>query len=136
MSKFPKRVAASSKKSPVRLCRRCSVNPAITTLFVVSAHTWFTPSQSDFNVAMPPRSEGVCGDCITGDELIRQREIGDVVLYATGVLLENGQRQGNTDSTMAALETVRAYFQVRNNDSDDPEATKQRQKDTVLRLLK
>lgn len=99
-----------------RKCTRC--NNKTETMPVVNVrpggHTMFLPSSSDFNAAIPPQVENVCGACLTDDEILRDMRLGGAVDYALELL----QKQDCSPEAAKALSLVRAFFQVRNNAPD------------------
>lgn len=105
---------------PSAFCSRCGGEKKTMPFVRVrpGSHTWFTPSNSDFNLATPPSVERVCGDCITDNELMR--EVSPVAEFALGVLISNATQPPLPQEAegLKALEHARCCFMVRNNEPD------------------
>lgn len=99
-----------------RKCTRC--NNKTETAPVVNVrpggHTMFLLSSSDFNAAIPPQVENVCGACLTDDEILHDMRLGGAVDYALELL----QKRDCSPEAAKALSLVRAFFQIRNDAPD------------------
>ena len=123
--------------SELRKCTRCNDERQTMTMIAVrvgqpSFHmaepdfpSWVSPSE-----AAAATVEHVCGDCITDDELLLNRGIGNIVLFATDVLLSRSTATGAT-----ALESVRAFFQTFNMEAEDQEKAVRRHRRSAVMAL-
>lgn len=91
-------------------CTRCGNERKTIFIHRPGGHTWTTPPN------FVPRTEQVCGDCLTDNEIAR--ELNTVVEFILGVLIKRETNPTAYPSVAAALETARAFFMVRNNDPD------------------
>jgi hypothetical protein len=101
-------------------CTRCNNETTnLKDIFIATpgGHCFPSLSQPSMN-AIGPMSERVCGNCITDNELLL--EIGPIAEFALSVLIQNGREHPspNQNGVMAALETAKAHFIVRRNDSN------------------
>ena len=82
---------------------------------------------SSWHIHSAPHVERVCGDCITDDELLLNRDIADVLLFVTEVLMRNLAKSGLDDERkgecLTSIEMVRACFLTRNH-SDNAKTEK------------
>lgn len=91
-------------------CSRCGEDAeAVVVMFNVrpGGHALFDPSgPRDI-----PEPEQVCEKCLSPLEVARHPEVSRLMLFVL-----DGLASSSTASGAAAVETVKAYFQVRNND--------------------
>lgn len=93
-------------KTEINDCTRCGKSAK--TIFITRPQgmSWSTSLTEPIPL---PRTENVCGDCMTDKELLFTREVGDTVIFACDTLLKDTALPLVT----ASLETVRAFFMVR-----------------------
>jgi len=90
-------------------CTRCDHERKRVAITSARGHT--LPLPADFKFELP-KTEHVCGDCLTGYEIFLQ--LGPAVEFVLGVLIDSTT---NAESKVA-LEFARAHFMVRNLDPD------------------
>ncbi len=96
------------------ICTRCNNERKTLPIYRPQGMTWLPPS--DFNEVETPKSEYVCGDCLTDDEI--ERELGLVVAFVMDVLIKRFVQDAIFHHMIPALETVRTMYMTRNNNAD------------------
>ena len=86
---------------------------------------------SPFSIVESPEApvvEQVCEDCLSPQEVARHPEIMRLIVFVL-----DGLASGATATGMSAVETVKAYFQVRHNDAG---ADEKRGRAAAMRVMR
>ena len=96
----------------IATCTRCSEIKE--TIFVIHArpggHSWAMPD--DAYLPETPRHENACAGCLTDNELAQ------MLHPVAGFVLDTLPRNSQLPSVNIAIETVAAFFKVRNNNPE------------------
>ena len=63
-----------------------------------------------------PKVKHVCGSCLTDDEI--EQQLGPAVAFVIGILINRFAANDWGKELIPALETVRAFYIVRNNEGE------------------